>query len=71
MTKEKYIKSKGIVKQALPNATFKVQLKDKRIVTGYIKGKMRMNYIKILPGDKVKLQISSYDLTQARIIYRY
>ncbi|MGX7591214.1 translation initiation factor IF-1 [Candidatus Karelsulcia muelleri] len=71
MTKEKYIKSKGIVKQALPNATFKVQLKDKRIVTGYIKGKMRRNYIKIFPGDKVKLHISYYDLTKARIIYRY
>ncbi|WP_204086352.1 translation initiation factor IF-1 [Candidatus Karelsulcia muelleri] len=71
MTKEKYIKSKGIVKQAFPNATFKVQLKDKRIVTGYIKGKMRMNYIQIFPGDKVKLHISYYDLTKARIIYRY
>ncbi|MGX7590076.1 translation initiation factor IF-1 [Candidatus Karelsulcia muelleri] len=71
MTKAKYMKYNGLVTKALPNATFQVQLKDKRIVTGYIKGKLRMNYIKILPGDKVKLHISSYDLTKARIIYRY
>ncbi|MGX7592760.1 translation initiation factor IF-1 [Candidatus Karelsulcia muelleri] len=71
MTKEQYIQDHGIVKQALPNATFKVQLKDKSIVTGYITGKMRMNYIQIFPGDKVKVHLSSYDLTKARIIYRY
>ncbi|YCJ92446.1 MAG: translation initiation factor IF-1 [Candidatus Karelsulcia muelleri] len=71
MAKEKHFEIDGIVLMALPNAMFKVELKKKCIVTCYITGKMRMNFIKILPGDKVRLQMSSYDLSKARIVYRY
>lgn len=71
MAKEKHFEIDGIVLMALPNAMFKVELKNKCLVTCYITGKMRMNYIKILPGDKVRLQMSYYDLSKARIVYRY
>ncbi|WGS82850.1 MAG: translation initiation factor IF-1 [Candidatus Karelsulcia muelleri] len=71
MAKEKHFEIDGIVLMALPNAMFKVELKNQCIVTCYITGKMRMNYIKILPGDKVRLQMSYYDLSKARIVYRY
>ncbi|ABS30637.1 translation initiation factor IF-1 [Candidatus Karelsulcia muelleri] len=71
MAKEQHIEVDGIVINALPNAMFKVELENKCIVTCNITGKIRMNYIKILQGDKVRLQMSSYDLSKARIIYRY
>ena len=60
----------GVVVEALPNATFKVKLPNEHIVTAQISGKLRMNYIKILPGDKVTVQMSPYDLTQGRITWR-
>ena len=57
--------------EALSNAMFRVELENGHIVTAHISGKMRMHYIKLLPGDKVKLEMSPYDLTKARITYRY
>jgi translation initiation factor IF-1 len=64
------IELEGIVKEALPNATFKVDIGSGKIVLGTISGKMRMNHIKILPGDKIKIEFSPYDLTKGRIIFR-
>jgi translation initiation factor IF-1 len=61
----------GIIKEALPNAMFRVELENGHEIIAYISGKMRMNYIKILPGDKVSLEMSPYDLTKGRITYRY
>jgi translation initiation factor IF-1 len=61
----------GTVLETLPNATFQVQLEKGHLVLAHISGKMRMNYIKILPGDKVTVELSPYDLTRGRIIYRY
>jgi translation initiation factor IF-1 len=69
--KQKNIEVTGIVIDALPNAMFRVKLKNKSIIIGHIAGKIRTNYIKILPGDKVRLEISPYDLNKGRIIYRY
>ena len=60
----------GIVEEALPNATFKVKLENGHVVVGHISGKLRMHYIKILPGDKVKMDLSTYDLTKGRITWR-
>lgn len=60
----------GVVVEALPNATFKVKLPNGHIVTAHISGKIRMNYIWILPGDKVTVEVSVYDLTKGRITYR-
>ena len=71
MAKEEPIRVDGIVKETLPNASFRVQLENGHIVLAHISGKMRMNFIKILPGDKVTIELSSYDLTKGRIIYRY
>ena len=71
MAKEDIIEMEGEVLENLPNATFKVKLENDHVVLGYISGKMRMNYIKILPGDKVKLELSPYDLSKGRITYRY
>ncbi|WGH25403.1 MAG: translation initiation factor IF-1 [Candidatus Shikimatogenerans bostrichidophilus] len=71
MVKQKNIEVNGTVIEALPNAMFKIQLKNKLIVLGHISGKIRKNYIKILPGDKVKVEISPYDLKKCRIKYRY
>lgn len=71
MTKEEPIKMDGTVLETLPNATFQVQLEKGHLVLAHISGKMRMNYIKILPGDKVTVELSPYDLTRGRIIYRY
>lgn len=71
MAKEKPIKVDGVVVDTLPNATFRVELENGHKVLAHISGKMRMNYIKILPGDKVTLELSSYDLSRGRIIYRY
>ena len=70
MTKDDVIEVDGIVEEALPNATFKVKLENGHIVTGHISGKLRMHYIKILPGDKVKMDLSTYDLTKGRITWR-
>lgn len=71
MAKQGLIEVDGIIVEALSNAMFRVQLENKHEVIAHISGKMRMNYIKILQGDKVKLEMSPYDLSKARIIYRY
>ncbi|MEY4631704.1 MAG: hypothetical protein RIQ81_1824 [Pseudomonadota bacterium] len=70
MAKEEVIEVEGVVKEPLPNAMFRVQLENGHEVLAHISGKMRMHFIKILPGDKVKLEISPYDLTRGRITYR-
>ena len=70
MTKEDKIEVEGIIREALPNAMFRVEIQGGRVVLAHISGKMRMHYIKILPGDKVRLELSPYDLTRGRIIYR-
>lgn len=70
MSKDDVIEAEGIIVEALPNATFKVKLPNGHIITAYISGKLRMNYIKIIPGDGVKLEMSPYDLTKGRIIWR-
>ena len=70
MAKEDVIEVEGIVTEALPNTLFKVQLKNGHEILGHISGKLRMNYIKILPGDKVKVELSPYDLTRGRITWR-
>ena len=69
--KEKAIEVEGKVVEALPNAMFKVELENGHVVLAHISGKMRMHYIRILPGDKVKMEMSPYDLTNGRIVYRY
>ena len=71
MAKQPSIKVDGIIIEALPNATFRVALENGHEVLAHISGKMRMHYIKILPGDKVSMEISPYDLSKARITYRY
>jgi translation initiation factor IF-1 len=70
MAKEDVIEVEGIVTEALPNTLFKVQLKNGHEILGHISGKLRMNYIKILPGDKVKVELSPYDLSKGRITWR-
>lgn len=70
MAKADTIEVKGVVTEALPNATFKVKLENEHIVLAHISGKLRMNFIRILPGDKVTLELSPYDLTKGRIIWR-
>jgi translation initiation factor IF-1 len=70
MAKDEPIKVEGIVLETLPNAMFKVELENKHQVLAHISGKMRMHFIKILPGDKVTLELSPYDLTRGRIVYR-
>jgi translation initiation factor IF-1 len=71
MVKQASIEQDGTVIEALSNAMFRVELENGHIITAHISGKMRMNYIKILPGDKVRLEMSPYDLTKGRISYRY
>ncbi|MAK06885.1 MAG: translation initiation factor IF-1 [Cytophagales bacterium] len=71
MVKQKAIEQDGVVTEALSNAMFRVKLDNGHIVTAHISGKMRMYYIRLLPGDKVKLEMSPYDLTKARITFRY
>jgi translation initiation factor IF-1 len=71
MAKQSSIEQDGVITEALSNAMFRVELQNGHQVTAHISGKMRMNYIKILPGDKVKLEMSPYDLTKGRIVYRY
>lgn len=70
MSKEDVIECEGIVEEPLPNAMFKVKLENGHEILAHISGKMRMNFIKILPGDKVKVEISPYDLKRGRITYR-
>ena len=70
MAKEDVIEVEGTVVEALPNTNFKVELKNGHQMLAHISGKLRMNYIKILPGDKVKVELSPYDLTRGRITWR-
>jgi len=70
MSKEEAIKVEGKVLETLPNAMFKVELDNKHQILAHISGKMRMHFIKILPGDKVTVELSPYDLTRGRITYR-
>ena len=70
MAKEDVIEVEGTVVESLPNTNFKVELENGHEVLAHISGKLRMNYIKILPGDKVKLELSPYDLNRGRIIWR-
>ena len=70
MAKEDLIEVEGTVIEALPNTNFKVELENGHQILAHISGKLRMNYIKILPGDKVKLELSPYDLTKGRITWR-
>ena len=71
MAKQDVIELEGTVLEALPNAMFKVELENGHQVLAHISGKMRMHYIKILPGDKVTIELSPYDLDRGRITYRY
>ena len=71
MPKEEAIEVEGTVLETLPNATFQVKLEAGHMVLAHISGRMRMHYIKILPGDKVKVELSPYDLSRGRIVYRY
>lgn len=70
MAKEEPIRVEATVKETLPNAMFKVLLKNGHEVLAHVSGKMRMNFIKILPGDSVTIEMSPYDLTKGRIVYR-
>lgn len=70
MAKEDVIEVEGVVVEALPNTNFKVELENGHIVLAHISGKLRMNYIRILPGDKVTVELSPYDLTRGRITWR-
>ena len=71
MPKQSSIEQDGIIREALSNAMFRVELQNGHEIIAHISGKMRMHYIKILPGDKVKLEMSPYDLTKGRITFRY
>ena len=71
MAKQDVIKQDGTIVEALSNAMFKVELENGHQITAHISGKMRMNYIRILPGDKVSVEMSPYDLNKGRITYRY
>ena len=71
MVKEKNIEVDGTILETLPNAMFRVELENGHEVLAHVSGKMRMHYIKILPGDKVKLELSPYDLSRGRITFRY
>ena len=71
MPKQSAIEQEGVIVETLPNAMFKVELENGHVIIAHISGKMRMNYIKILPGDRVKVEMSPYDLTKGRISFRY
>lgn len=71
MPKEESIEVQGTVVEVLPNAMFRVELENGQVVLAYISGKMRMHFIRILPGDKVLVELSPYDLTKGRITYRF
>lgn len=70
-TKEEAIEVTGTVIETLPNAMFKVELENKHVVLAHVSGKMRKFFIRILPGDKVKVELTPYDLTRGRIVYRF
>jgi translation initiation factor IF-1 len=71
MPKEEAIRVEGVVLEALPNAVFKVKLEGEHEVLAHVSGKMRMHFIRILPGDRVQVELSPYDLTRGRVTYRY
>ena len=71
MIKEKKIEAEGVVTEALPNTMFRVKLKDGRLILCHLSGRMRRYYIKVMPGDKVKLEMTPYDEKRGRITYRY
>lgn len=71
MAKEEAIELQAVVVETLPNATFRVKLDNEHIVLAHISGKMRKNFIRILPGDRVQVELSPYDLTRGRITYRF
>ena len=71
MSKQDAIEVEGTVLESLPNAMFRVKLENDHEILAHISGKIRMNFIKILPGDKVKVEMSPYDLTKGRIVFRY
>lgn len=71
MAKQELIKQDGIIDEALSNAMFRVRLQNDHVIVATISGKMRMHYIRILPGDKVAVEMSPYDLSRGRIVYRY
>ncbi|MBD5397237.1 MAG: translation initiation factor IF-1 [Bacteroidales bacterium] len=71
MSKQQSIQQDGTVVESLGNAMFRVELENGHVVIAHISGKMRLHYIKILPGDRVQLEMSPYDLTKARIVFRY
>ena len=70
MAKEDFIELDGVVTETLPNATFKVELENGHVVNAHISGKMRKHFIRILTGDKVKVELTPYDLTKGRIVFR-
>ena len=70
MSKEDVIELEGVVEEALPNAMFRVKLPNAHIILAHVSGKLRMNYIRIVPGDKVTVEMSPYDLTKGRITWR-
>ncbi len=71
MAKKNLIQQDGVIEEALSNAMFRVKLENDHLIVATISGKMRMNYIRILPGDKVAVEMSPYDLSRGRITYRY
>ncbi len=71
MAKEDNIEVQGTIIETLPNAMFRVELENGQVILAYVSGKMRMHFIKILPGDKVTMELSPYDLTKGRITYRF
>ena len=71
MPKQSSIEQEGVIVETLPNAMFKVELENGHVILAHISGKMRMHYIKILPGDRVRVEMSPYDLTKGRISFRY
>jgi translation initiation factor IF-1 len=71
MAKEQALEVEGVVTETLPNAMFRVQLQGEHMVLAHVSGKIRMNFIKILPGDRVLVELSPYDLSRGRILYRY
>ena len=71
MSREDVIEVEGVVVEALPNAMFKVKLENDHIILAHVSGKMRMNFIRILPGDRVTMELTPYDLSRGRITYRF
>ncbi|MBI2070876.1 MAG: translation initiation factor IF-1 [Elusimicrobia bacterium] len=70
MTKEEKVVLEGVVLEALPNAMFRVDMGNNHVCLAHVSGKMRMHFVRILPGDKVRVELSPYDLTRGRIVYR-